>query len=58
MSEITYVLQAVGRGEACASEELLPLIYNALRRHAGVQMSRESPGQTLQPTALVSAFDR
>lgn len=53
MSEITCVLQAVGRGEASASEELLPLIYNDLRRHAGVQMARESPGQTLQPTALV-----
>jgi RNA polymerase sigma factor (TIGR02999 family) len=53
MSEITCVLQAVGRGEASASEELLPLIYNDLRRHAGVQMARESAGQTLQPTALV-----
>ena len=53
MSEITCMLQAVGRGEAVASEELLPLIYNDLRRHAGVQMARESAGQTLQPTALV-----
>lgn len=53
MSEITCVLQAVGRGEASASEELLPLIYHDLRRHAGVQMARESAGQTLQPTALV-----
>lgn len=53
MTEITYALQAVGRGEAGASEDLLPLIYNDLRRHAGVQMSHESAGHTLQPTALV-----
>ena len=53
MSEITQLLQAVGRGEAHASEELLPLVYNDLRRHAAVQMSREAAGQTLQPTALL-----
>lgn len=53
MSEITQILQAVGRGEAQASEELLPLVYQDLRRHAAVQMARESAGQTLQPTALL-----
>src|SRR5262249_26038046 len=53
MSEITQILQAVGRGEACASTDLLPLVYNELRRHAAVRMSHESPGQTMQPTALV-----
>ena len=53
MSEITQILQAVGRGEARASEELLPLVYDDLRRHARVQMARESAGQTLQPTALL-----
>ncbi len=53
MSEITQVLQAVGRGEARASEELLPLVYNDLRRQARVQMAREAAGQTLQPTALL-----
>jgi RNA polymerase sigma factor (TIGR02999 family) len=53
MSEITLLLQAVGRGEAQASEELLPLVYHDLRRHAAVQMSREAAGQTLQPTALL-----
>ena len=47
------MLQAVGRGETRASEELLPLIYNDLRRQAGVQMAYESSAQTLQPTALV-----
>jgi RNA polymerase sigma factor (TIGR02999 family) len=53
MSEITQILQAVGRGEAQASEQLLPLIYHDLRRQAAVQMSREAAGQTLQPTALL-----
>jgi RNA polymerase sigma factor (TIGR02999 family) len=53
MSEITQLLHAVDRGEARASEELLPLVYQDLRRHAAVQMARESPGQTLQPTALL-----
>jgi len=53
MTEITQMLQAVGRGEACASEKLLPLVYGELRRHAAVRMAHEAPGQTLQPTALV-----
>ena len=53
MSEITQILQAVGRGEAQASEELLPLVYHDLRRQAAVQMSREAAAQTLQPTALL-----
>jgi RNA polymerase sigma factor (TIGR02999 family) len=52
-SEITRILQAVGRGEAHASEELLPLVYQDLRRQAAVQMAREAAGQTLQPTALL-----
>jgi len=53
MSEITQVLQAAGRGETGASEKLLPLVYDELRRHAAVRMAQEAPGQTLQPTALV-----
>jgi RNA polymerase sigma factor (TIGR02999 family) len=53
MAEITQILQAVGRGEVCASEELLPLVYSDLRRHARVQMAHEAAGQTLQPTALL-----
>jgi RNA polymerase sigma factor (TIGR02999 family) len=53
MSEITQVLEAIGRGENCASEELLPLVYAELRRHASVKMAQEAGGQTLQPTALV-----
>jgi RNA polymerase sigma factor (TIGR02999 family) len=53
MSDVTQMLLAVGRGEAQASADLLPLVYDELRRHAAVRMARESPGQTLQPTALV-----
>ena len=53
MNDITQVLHALGRGEGRASAELLPLVYDELRRHASVRMARESAGQTLQPTALV-----
>ena len=47
------MLEAVGRGEACASADLLPLVYHELRRHAAGRMAREAAGQTMQPTALV-----
>jgi len=53
MSDITLILEAVGRGESGASEELLPLVYDELRRLAAARMAREAAGQTLQPTALV-----
>lgn len=53
MSDITLVLQAVGRGEKQASEELLPLVYSELRNLATARMMQESAGHTLQPTALV-----
>ena len=51
MTELTLALQSVGDGGA--SEEILPLIYQDLRRQAGMQMAAEPAGQTLQPTALV-----
>ena len=53
MNNVTLILQAVGRGERQASEELLPLVYEELRRLATARMARESAGHTLQPTALV-----
>lgn len=53
MSQITQILEASGRGEGCASSELLPLMYDELRRHASARMAHEVAGQTLQPTALV-----
>lgn len=53
MGDLTLVLQAVENGEMSPSEDLLPLVYEELRRVAAARMARESPGQTLQPTALV-----
>jgi len=52
-SQITQVLQAMGRGEGGKAEELLPLVYEELRGLAAARMARELAGQTLQPTALV-----
>ena len=53
MSDITRILNAMERGDARATEELLPLVYEGLRLLAAQKLSRESPGQTLQATALV-----
>ena len=53
MSEVTRILEAVERGEPNAAEELLPLVYEELRRLAAYQLAHETPGQTLQATALV-----
>jgi RNA polymerase sigma factor (TIGR02999 family) len=53
VSDITQILQSAGRGNGRASEELLPLVYDELRRLAGLRMAQEAAGQTLQPTALV-----
>ena len=53
MSEVTRILEAVQQGDANAAEELLPLVYEELRRLAAHRMADEPPGQTLQPTALV-----
>src|SRR3977135_1954012 len=53
MSEATRILTAIEQGDAGASEELLPLVYNELRRMAAHKMSCEPRGHTLQPTALV-----
>lgn len=52
MKEITLTLDAVAQGKN-ASEDLLPLVYEELRRLAVMRMAQEAPGQTLQPTALV-----
>jgi hypothetical protein len=53
MSDVTQVLQRVEQGDGKAAEELLPLVYEELRKLATQKMAREQPGQTLQPTALV-----
>jgi RNA polymerase sigma factor (TIGR02999 family) len=51
--QVTEILAAVGAGDQRAAAELLPLDYDELRRLAAARMARESPGQTLQATALV-----
>ena len=53
MSDITLILESVGRGESQATEELFPLVYEELRRLAAARMAKEAAGHTLQPTALV-----
>jgi RNA polymerase sigma factor (TIGR02999 family) len=53
MSEVTRILSAVEQGDAQAAEQLLPLVYNELRRLAAQRLAQEKPGQTLQATALV-----
>ena len=53
MSDVTQILGAIGQGDAKAAEQLLPLVYEELRRLAAAKMASENPSQTLQPTALV-----
>jgi RNA polymerase sigma factor (TIGR02999 family) len=50
---VTGILQAVEAGDRQASEQLLPLVYDELRKLAAAKLAQERPGQTLQPTALV-----
>src|SRR5437868_3574881 len=53
MSEVTRILDALEHGEPQAAEQLLPLVYDELRRLAAAKMAQEKPGQTLDATALV-----
>ena len=53
MSDVTRILEAAQQGDPKAADQLLPLVYEELRRLAAHKMSHEPPGQTLQPTALV-----
>ena len=53
MSEVTQILEAIQHGDSKAAEELLPLVYQELRKLAAHKMANEAPGHTLQPTALV-----
>jgi RNA polymerase sigma factor (TIGR02999 family) len=53
VSDVTQILGAIQQGDPKAAGELLPLVYQELRRLAAFRMAKESPGQTLQPTALV-----
>jgi RNA polymerase sigma factor (TIGR02999 family) len=53
MSQVTRILEAIQVGQPQAADELLPLVYDELRRIAAQKMAHEAPGQTLQPAALV-----
>jgi RNA polymerase sigma factor (TIGR02999 family) len=53
MADVTVLLGAIESGDALAAEQLLPLVYDELRRLAAHRLKREGQGQTLQPTALV-----
>src|SRR6516164_7321233 len=53
MSEVTHILSAIEQGDPKAAEQLLPLIYEELRKLAAARLAQEKSGQTLQPTALV-----
>src|SRR5437764_13675250 len=53
MSDVTRILSAIEHGDPQAAAQLLPLVYDELRRLAAAQLAREKPGQTLEATALV-----
>jgi len=53
LSEVTHILTAIEKGDAKAADQLLPLVYEELRKLAAARMAQEAAGHTLQPTALV-----
>jgi RNA polymerase sigma factor (TIGR02999 family) len=53
MTEVTHILSAMVQGDPYAAEQLLPLVYEKLRKLAAARLAQEKPGQTLQATALV-----
>jgi RNA polymerase sigma factor (TIGR02999 family) len=53
MSDVTRILDAIAKGDTHAAEQLLPLVYDELRKLAAQKLAQEKPGQTLQATALV-----
>ena len=53
MTGVTRILSAIDAGDPHAAEQLLPLVYDELRKLAAQRLDQEKPGQTLQPTALV-----
>jgi RNA polymerase sigma factor (TIGR02999 family) len=53
MSDVTHILSAIEQGDSTAAEQLLPLVYDELRRLAARRLAQEKPGQTLDATALV-----
>ncbi len=53
MTDVTKILNAIQQGDPSAAEQLLPLVYDELRKLAAAKMAQEAPGQTLQATGLV-----
>ena len=53
MADVTQILSRIESGDPTAAEQLLPLVYDELRKLAAQRLTQEKPGQTLQPTALV-----
>ena len=53
MDDVTHILSAIEQGDPQAADQLLPLVYDELRRLAAAKLAQEKPGQTLQATALV-----
>ena len=53
MSDVTQILHAIAKGDSAAASQLLPLVYDELRKLAAHRLAHQTPGQTLQPTALV-----
>src|SRR6266571_49082 len=53
MSDVTRILESIEQGDPHAAEQLLPLVYDELRKLAAQKLFQENPGQTLQATALV-----
>jgi RNA polymerase sigma factor (TIGR02999 family) len=53
MNDVTQILSQIEQGDPCAAEQLLPLVYEELRKLAAAKLAQEKPGQTLQATALV-----
>jgi DNA-directed RNA polymerase specialized sigma24 family protein len=53
MNDVMHILSAIERGDPKAAAQLLPLVYDELRKLAAQRLAQEKPGQTLQPTALV-----
>jgi hypothetical protein len=53
VTDVTHILSAIEQGDPCAAEQLLPLVYEELRKLAAQKLAQEKPGQTLEATALV-----
>jgi ECF sigma factor len=53
MSDVTHILSQIEAGDPSAAKQLLPLVYDELRKLAAARLAQEKPGQTLQATALV-----